>query len=116
MIPVVNALRMARLYGNEDAQQDATPTTATLKKYIDNDPSRKAAFKTYKNVHGLQGKVPAYHYYFDFVHGGAEAHPTVLRGEPQQLIINSVGEVQKGYNPKSANVATPLVITGVAHV
>jgi hypothetical protein len=103
------------LYTIDERKSDPTPSIGKMKEYVERDMARQAAFKTYKNLHGLQGKTPSYVYYFDFIHGGAEAHPQVLRKEKGDLVIKDKSEVQKA--PKVASgSAAPMVFTGVAHV
>lgn len=109
--PVMSALR--GLYTLDELKRDPTPSMDKMKEYIKKDGRREAAFKRYRNLHGQQGKTPAYIYMFDFIHGGAESHPHVVNNARGALCIADKSEVQKGMKAGGTGPGGPMVISEV---
>jgi len=122
VVTVALALKLAGIYGAGDVTSGKTPTIDDMKTYITKGGNpRILAFTAYKNAHSLQGKSVPYHYLFDFVHGGAENHPTVIEGVAKKLVIESKKSVQKTigarpHPPTVPGVEAPNVVSEVVLV
>lgn len=98
LTPVVMALKSAGIFSVDDAMSGKAPTIKDFQRFIHaGGRIRENAFVLYKNRHGLQGMSTAYNYYFDFVYGGAEKHPTLLNPTAPPLcpIIGDKQQVHK---------------------
>jgi len=111
VMTVALALKRAGVYSAGDVTSGKTPTIDDMKNYITTNGGNRRilAFTAYKNAHSLQGKNVPYQYMFDFVHGGAENHPTVLDRVARVLVIESKKTVQKNIGAKTH----PLTLPGV---
>ena len=115
LIKVNTNLKDAGVYTSLDIMDGKTPTVKDLDQYVKaGGDVRVLAYRTYRNVHGLQGHTSKYNYLFDFVHGGGENHPTVVHKRPYKPVIDNKSKVAKA--PKKPTPAQSMEVSTIVGV